>query len=162
MQQLTDYRDLMGEIGEFFESRIAAAVAAGIDKSQIIIDPGIGFAKNLQSKLRNSARVAKIPYFQLSDFSRSIAKKLHRSHFESARSETKSLGDSGGLYRCDRQFGRYLASSRCQRNVRCLFGCRRYLQKSILRSLSIDNFHFPALRIRCHIRHRIHQIVQSF
>lgn len=51
MQQLTDYRDLMGEIGEFFESRIAAAVAAGIDKSQIILDPGIGFAKNYSQNL---------------------------------------------------------------------------------------------------------------
>ncbi|MEG4075806.1 dihydropteroate synthase [Microcoleus sp. Pol14C2] len=51
MQQLTDYRDLMGEIGKFFESRIAAAVAAGIDKSQIIIDPGIGFAKTYSQNL---------------------------------------------------------------------------------------------------------------
>ncbi|MEG4988521.1 dihydropteroate synthase [Microcoleus sp. BR0-C5] len=51
MQQLTDYRDLIGEIGEFFESRIAAAVAAGIDKSQIILDPGIGFAKNYSQNL---------------------------------------------------------------------------------------------------------------
>ncbi len=46
MQQLTDYRDLMGEIYQFLESRIEAAMAAGIDQSKIIIDPGIGFAKN--------------------------------------------------------------------------------------------------------------------
>ncbi|MEG4998562.1 dihydropteroate synthase [Microcoleus sp. B4-D4] len=51
MQKLTDYRDLIGEIGEFLESRIAAAVAAGIDKSQIIIDPGIGFAKTYSQSL---------------------------------------------------------------------------------------------------------------
>ncbi|EGK86754.1 dihydropteroate synthase [Microcoleus vaginatus PCC 9802] len=51
MQKLTDYRDLIGEIGEFLESRIAAAVAAGIDKSQIILDPGIGFAKNYSQNL---------------------------------------------------------------------------------------------------------------
>ncbi|MEG3988618.1 dihydropteroate synthase [Microcoleus sp. S28C3] len=51
MQQLTDYRDLIGEIREFLESRIAAAVAAGINKSQIIIDPGIGFAKNYNQNL---------------------------------------------------------------------------------------------------------------
>jgi len=51
MQQLTDYRDLIGEIKEFLESRIAAAVAAGIDKSQIILDPGIGFAKNYTQNL---------------------------------------------------------------------------------------------------------------
>ncbi|MEP6490954.1 dihydropteroate synthase [Microcoleus vaginatus GB2-A3] len=51
MQKLTDYRDLIGEIGEFLESRIAAAVAAGIDKSQIILDPGIGFAKTYSQNL---------------------------------------------------------------------------------------------------------------
>lgn len=51
MQKLTDYRDLIGEICEFLESRIAAAVAAGIDKSQIVIDPGIGFAKTYSQNL---------------------------------------------------------------------------------------------------------------
>ncbi|NQE38190.1 dihydropteroate synthase [Microcoleus asticus] len=51
MQKLTDYRDLIGEIREFLESRIAAAVAAGINKSQIIIDPGIGFAKTYSQNL---------------------------------------------------------------------------------------------------------------
>ena len=51
MQKLTDYRDLIGEIREFLESRIAAAVAAGIDKSHIILDPGIGFAKKYSQNL---------------------------------------------------------------------------------------------------------------
>lgn len=51
MQKLTEYRDLIGEIGEFLESRIEAAIKAGIDKSQIIIDPGIGFAKTCNQNL---------------------------------------------------------------------------------------------------------------
>lgn len=51
MQTLTNYRDLIGEIGEFLQSRIAAAVAAGIEKSKIIIDPGIGFAKTYSQNL---------------------------------------------------------------------------------------------------------------
>ncbi|MEO6862292.1 MAG: dihydropteroate synthase [Microcoleus sp.] len=51
MQKLTDYQDLIGEIREFLESRIEVAVAAGIDKSQIIIDPGIGFAKTYSQNL---------------------------------------------------------------------------------------------------------------
>ena len=51
MQQLTDYRDLMREIYQFLESRIEAAMAAGIDQSKIIIDPGIGFAKNYAQNL---------------------------------------------------------------------------------------------------------------
>lgn len=59
MQKLTDYRDLIGEIREFLESRIAAAVAAGIDKSHIIIDPGIGFAKNYSQNLEILKQLAK-------------------------------------------------------------------------------------------------------
>ena len=51
MQKLTDYQDLIEEIGEFLYGRIVAAVAAGIDKSQIIIDPGIGFAKTYSQNL---------------------------------------------------------------------------------------------------------------
>ncbi len=51
MQTLTDYEDLIGEILQFLEVRIQAAIAAGIDPSQIIIDPGIGFAKKAAQNL---------------------------------------------------------------------------------------------------------------
>jgi len=45
MQNLTEYKDLIGEIYQFFVERIELAKIAGIDKTNIIIDPGIGFAK---------------------------------------------------------------------------------------------------------------------
>lgn len=51
MQQLTNYQDLMGEIYQFLESRIDAAVSAGVDRSKIIVDPGIGFAKTYNQNL---------------------------------------------------------------------------------------------------------------
>ncbi|HAA33441.1 MAG TPA: dihydropteroate synthase [Cyanobacteria bacterium UBA8553] len=51
MQQLTDYQDLVGEIYEFLERQIAAAIAAGIKRSHLIIDPGIGFAKTSEQNL---------------------------------------------------------------------------------------------------------------
>ncbi|MDZ8051875.1 MAG: dihydropteroate synthase [Aulosira sp. ZfuVER01] len=51
MQQQTDYQDLMAEIYSFLAKQIAAATAAGIDQQKIIIDPGIGFAKNYQQNL---------------------------------------------------------------------------------------------------------------
>lgn len=51
MQTLTDYEDLIGEMLQFLEARIQAAIAAGIDRSQIIIDPGIGFAKKAAQNL---------------------------------------------------------------------------------------------------------------
>lgn len=51
MQSLTDYQDLMGEIYQFFEQRIEAAINAGIKRSHLIIDPGIGFAKNYEQNI---------------------------------------------------------------------------------------------------------------
>jgi dihydropteroate synthase len=51
MQQLTDYQDLIGEIYEFLEGQIAAAERAGIERSRLIVDPGIGFAKTLEQNL---------------------------------------------------------------------------------------------------------------
>jgi dihydropteroate synthase len=49
MQSLTEYRDLMPEICEFLRARIESAIAHGI--TQIIIDPGIGFAKQCDQNL---------------------------------------------------------------------------------------------------------------
>jgi dihydropteroate synthase len=51
MQSLTDYTDLIGEIYQFLEVRVQAAIAAGIDRSQIAVDPGIGFAKTVAQNL---------------------------------------------------------------------------------------------------------------
>ncbi len=51
MQKLTNYRDLIGEITQFFTVQIQKATAAGIAPHQIILDPGIGFAKNYEQNL---------------------------------------------------------------------------------------------------------------
>jgi dihydropteroate synthase len=51
MQQMTDYDDVVGEILAFFERQIDRAMNAGIDRAKIIIDPGIGFAKQYQQSI---------------------------------------------------------------------------------------------------------------
>jgi dihydropteroate synthase len=51
MQQMTEYADLVGEILTFFQTQIDRAVTSGIDRSQIAIDPGIGFAKTYQQNI---------------------------------------------------------------------------------------------------------------
>lgn len=51
MQQLTDYQDLIGDIHGFLEGQLAAAERAGIKRSRLIIDPGIGFAKTLEQNV---------------------------------------------------------------------------------------------------------------
>jgi dihydropteroate synthase len=51
MTQMSEYDDVVGEILAFFETQIDRAVNAGIDRSQMIIDPGIGFAKQYQQSI---------------------------------------------------------------------------------------------------------------
>lgn len=51
MQQLTTYKHLIGEIYLFLQERIKTAVATGIARHQIAIDPGIGFAKTAAQSL---------------------------------------------------------------------------------------------------------------
>jgi dihydropteroate synthase len=51
MQQFTDYADLIGEIADFLTQRAAAAIEAGIAPDQLILDPGIGFAKTFDQNL---------------------------------------------------------------------------------------------------------------
>jgi dihydropteroate synthase len=51
MQQLTDYQDLITEVGDFLVDRMQVALDCGIDRSNIIIDPGIGFAKTYQQNI---------------------------------------------------------------------------------------------------------------
>jgi dihydropteroate synthase len=51
MQQNPLYEDLIADVCEFFTQRLAACVAAGIEADRLILDPGFGFAKNLQHNL---------------------------------------------------------------------------------------------------------------
>ncbi len=51
MQQLTDYNDVVAEIISFLNGQIQIALNTGIKRNQIIIDPGIGFAKNYEQNL---------------------------------------------------------------------------------------------------------------
>lgn len=51
MQHNPDYRDVVGEVADFLQARIAAAEAAGINRSRIVVDPGFGFGKTLEHNL---------------------------------------------------------------------------------------------------------------
>ena len=42
------YGDVVQEVGEELTQRLAAAVDAGIDPERIVLDPGLGFAKNAE------------------------------------------------------------------------------------------------------------------
>ncbi|WP_067095331.1 dihydropteroate synthase [Marinomonas atlantica] len=47
MQESPSYSDLIDDVERYLLTRIEAAIAAGINKENIILDPGIGFGKTL-------------------------------------------------------------------------------------------------------------------
>jgi dihydropteroate synthase len=66
MRGLTEYQDLVTEVGDFLEERIAAAIDCGIARHHIIIDPGIGFAKTANQSIELLKKLdklrARLPY----------------------------------------------------------------------------------------------------
>lgn len=51
MQQSPRYADVVAEVREFFQQRLTALTAAGIDPAALCFDPGIGFGKTLAHNL---------------------------------------------------------------------------------------------------------------
>ncbi len=51
MQDQPHYTDVVAEVIAFLRERVQAAITAGVQKENIIIDPGIGFGKRLQDNL---------------------------------------------------------------------------------------------------------------
>jgi dihydropteroate synthase len=51
MQDAPRYDDVLVEVYEWLEARIAAAEMAGIDRANILVDPGIGFGKSVAHNL---------------------------------------------------------------------------------------------------------------
>ena len=52
MQDAPAYDDVVLDVFDFLKQRIAASEAAGIARSRLIVDPGIGFGKTLAHNLR--------------------------------------------------------------------------------------------------------------
>ncbi len=52
MQRHPHYENVIGDIGNFFEERLARVAAAGVQKEQVILDVGIGFGKTLEHNLQ--------------------------------------------------------------------------------------------------------------
>jgi dihydropteroate synthase len=52
MQRETRYSDVVAEVHSFLAERAAAAEAAGIPRELILVDPGIGFGKDVEGNLR--------------------------------------------------------------------------------------------------------------
>jgi len=57
MDQLNQYQDVAREVAIELRNRVDAAIAAGVSKSKIVIDPGLGFAKDMDQNWKLVARL---------------------------------------------------------------------------------------------------------
>jgi dihydropteroate synthase len=60
MQQHADYTDVVEEVCAELRSRLDAVVAAGVDPDQVVLDPGLGFAKNAEHNWALLARLDRL------------------------------------------------------------------------------------------------------
>jgi dihydropteroate synthase len=60
MQMNPAYGDVTAEVYDFLKRRMAACEASGIDRSMILIDPGIGFGKTLDHNLNLLKNIGKL------------------------------------------------------------------------------------------------------
>jgi dihydropteroate synthase len=57
MDSLADYQNVAVEVTAELHQRVAAAEAAGVARAQIVIDPGLGFAKDMKQNWQLVARL---------------------------------------------------------------------------------------------------------
>ena len=59
MQDYPHYEDVVSEVADFLDARADFAVAAGVDRSNLCIDPGIGFGKTFDHNLDLLGNIAR-------------------------------------------------------------------------------------------------------
>ena len=78
MQERTQYSSLIPDIADFLLNSAQTAMAAGVPRDHIIIDPGIGFGKNHPAEPRNHKKARGILPARVSGLHRNLAKILYR------------------------------------------------------------------------------------
>ena len=65
MQNQPEYPDVLLSVSDFFSQRIAACEQAGIDRSNLLLDPGFGFGKTVAHNSRLLAHLQQLQQFAL-------------------------------------------------------------------------------------------------
>jgi dihydropteroate synthase len=65
MDQLTSYQDIAKDVAAELAEQVAVAVASGISRERIILDPGLGFAKDINQNWELVARLDELEHLGL-------------------------------------------------------------------------------------------------
>ena len=88
MQRDPRYRDVVGEVYDFLFDQLVRLEQAGIDRSRVIVDPGIGFGKTIEHNLELLRRVR-----ELTSLGRPVLVGTSRKAFLGAITGTEEAGE---------------------------------------------------------------------
>ena len=88
MNDNPQYSDVVLDVFDFLESRIAACEAAGIPRSKLVADPGIGFGKHLHHNVAVLAQPGALSRARRAGAARRLPQEAHRPHLRRARCRT--------------------------------------------------------------------------
>ena len=94
MQDAPAYADVTGEVEAFLLARAAAAMAAGVARERIVLDPGIGFGKTPAHNLRLLADLPRLASHGFPVLVGASRKRTVAAIDPSAREATDRLGGS--------------------------------------------------------------------
>jgi dihydropteroate synthase len=89
MQQNPMYNDVVSDILNFLSAQIDSARAMGISRSQIVIDPGLGFGKKIRAQYRDTRPTVRISHAGISSSHGCIAQAVYRSQMPISRATTR-------------------------------------------------------------------------
>ena len=96
MYQDAHYRSVVDEVAAELAERVEAAVAAGVARDRIIVDPGLGFAKQAEHSLEVLARLPELARLDRPLLVRAVAQVVSR---RSASAIARRATASGALRR---------------------------------------------------------------
>jgi dihydropteroate synthase len=88
MQRDPRYRDVVGEVYDFLFDQLVRLEQAGIDRSRVIVDPGIGFGKTIEHNLELLRRTR-----ELTSLGRPVLVGTSRKAFLGAITGTEEAGE---------------------------------------------------------------------
>lgn len=96
MQSNPDYQDVLDSVADFFTARIDACLQAGIDRSNLLLDPGFGFGKTAGHNVRLMAGLRQFSTFDL-PLLVGVSRKSMISHLLGGRAVDERLAGSIAL-----------------------------------------------------------------
>ncbi len=97
MQKAPEYHDVLDEVTSFLSDAIQRALAAGVEKQRICVDPGVGFGKRLEHNLQLINGIAHITESVHRPVLAGVSRKSFIGHITGKPVESRLFGTIGAV-----------------------------------------------------------------